>query len=258
MYDIHCHILHGIDDGPDRLDESIAMARMAAADGTRTIIATPHEAQIAAMGGKDALALRIQEFSGELQKQDIRLEVVIGAEYVLTMDLLDNVRKGEVVGLSNSRYLLVELNFLQYPHYTDEAMFQLQLEGFTPVLAHPERQVTIQEQPELVAGLVERGVITEVTGGSITGDFGRDAQRSAHHLLTHSLVHIIASDGHTAVGNRPPVMSGALNAAARLVGDEAAQTMVVTNPRAILDDGPVKLPTARANRRGIFHPFGRR
>jgi protein-tyrosine phosphatase len=104
---------------------------------------------------------------------------------------------------------------------------------------------------------VERGVISEVTGGSITGDFGRDAQRSAHYLLTHNLIHIIASDGHTATHNRPPVMAGALKAAARLVGDEAAQVMGVSNPKAILDGAPVTLPTARPPRRGIFHMFGR-
>ena len=163
MYDVHCHILPGIDDGPERLEQAIAMARIALADGIRTIVATPHAARVADEGGIEALEQRVQGFNDELRANAINLTVAMGVEYQLSMEFLEEVQRGAATGLNGSRYLLVEIDFLQYPPYTEEALFQLQLEGFTPVLAHPERQATIQERSELLAGLVERGVLSQIT-----------------------------------------------------------------------------------------------
>ncbi len=109
----------------------------------------------AARGGREPLAQRVQAFNDELRSHTIDLTVVMGVEYLLSPELLEDVQQGTVVGLNGSRYVLVEIDFLQHPPYTDEALFQLQLEGVSPVLPDPERQATIQEQPELLAGLVK-------------------------------------------------------------------------------------------------------
>ena len=111
MYDIHCHILPGIDDGPDQLEDSISMARLAEEDGTRTLVATPHSDRVADMGGKDALAQRIQAFREEVASRGIALEVVMGAEYRLSADLLAEVRDGTAISINGSQYLLVEIDF---------------------------------------------------------------------------------------------------------------------------------------------------
>ena len=140
----------------------------------------------------------------------------------------------------------------------EEALFQLALAGFTPVLAHPERQANIQQKPDLLAGLVERGVITEVTGGSFLGDFGQAAQKSAVHLLKQNLVHVIASDGHTPTRNRPPVMGNSLAQVASLVGEKAARVLGIENPEAIIASKPVILPEIRPARRGLFRRLVRR
>ena len=257
MYDIHCHILPGIDDGPERLEQALAMARIAFADGIQTVVATPHAARIAALGGREGLEQRVQAFSGELRANAIDLAVAMGVEYLLSMELLEETQRGAAIGLNGSRYLLVEIDFLQYPSYTEEALFQLQLEGFTPVLAHPERQATIQERPELLVGLVERGVLSQITGGSLMGYFGRAAQKSAEHLLRQNLVHLLASDGHSATANRPPVMAEAMDAVERLVGEEAVHTLAVANPSAILANAPVALPVIKPVRRRLFPRLGR-
>ena len=92
MYDIHCHILPGIDDGPDQLEDSLAIAGLAAEDGTRTPVAPPHSDKVADMGGKDALAQRIQAFREEVASRGIGLDVVMGAEHLLSADLLVEVQ----------------------------------------------------------------------------------------------------------------------------------------------------------------------
>ena len=258
MYDIHCHILPGIDDGPESLEEAMAMARIAASDGVRAVIATPHGVQVADQGGRDALVRRVQEFSDELRAQDVDLKVNMGVEYLLVPQLMEEARRGAAIGLHESRYLLVEIDFFQYPLYTDETLFQLQLAGFAPVLAHPERQATIQERPELLTGLVERGVLSQITGGSLLGAFGQLAQRSAEHLLKKNLVHLVASDGHSATKHRPPVMAEAIGAVERLVGEDAAHTLGVVNPAAVLADSPVTLPDVKPVRGRLFPRLGRR
>jgi len=253
MYDIHCHILPGIDlDGPGELEESLAMARMAAADGTRVVVATPHGTQVTEQGGKDALARRVEAFNEELRARGIDLRVVAGAEYLLSAELLEEARHGSPMTLAGSRYLLVEIDFIQYPPYTEEALFQLQLAGFTPVLAHPERQAVIQERPELLAGLVERGVLSQITGASVLGSLGQLPQKSAEQLLKSNLVHFIASDGHSTMERRPPVMTESMEAVGRLVGEDAAHTLSVVNPEAILADAPVSLPEIKQARRTLF------
>ena len=247
-YDLHCHILPGIDDGPERAEDAFAMARVAAADGARVVVATPHATQVAAHGGKRALVHRIVDLNNTVQDLGIDLEVLVGTEHLLTMDLIDEVRRGNVVTLNGSRYLLVEINFLQYPPDINEALFQIQVRGMVPVLAHPERQATIQKQPEILADLVERGVISQVTGGSLLGHFGRDAQRSAEYLIQHNLVHLIASDGHSPGPYRPPVLYGAARTVESIVGEAGARLLTEENPQAIVTDGTVRLPEAQPAR----------
>ena len=118
-----------------------------------------------------------------------------------------------------------------------------------PVLAHPERQATIQKQPEVLADLVERGVMSQVTGGSLLGHFGREAQRSAEYLVQHNLVHLIASDGHSPGPHRPPVIHGAARAVESMVGMAGARLLTEENPQAIVSDGTVRLPEAQPARR---------
>ncbi len=255
-YDIHCHMLPGIDDGPEQLEDALAMARVAAADGTRVVVATPHAAQVAAQGGREALVQRVVAFNHEIQAHGIGLEVVVGSEHFLNLGLVEEIRAGEPVTLNGSRFILVEVDFLQYPPYTEEALFQIQVQGKEPVLAHPERQNTIQKHPDLLAGLVEHGVVCQITAGSLLGQFGRPAQKSAKRLLKRNLVHLIASDGHSQGTYRPPVMSEATRVIERLMGKETAWLLAEENPKAIASNGTVRLPEARPSRR-LFTWFGR-
>ncbi|MBI4199004.1 MAG: hypothetical protein HY535_00825 [Chloroflexi bacterium] len=249
MYDIHCHLLPGVDDGPETLDDALTMASLAREHGTRMVVTTPHGAQGWALGGKDAMAQRLQAFRDHLKARGNDLEVTLGGEYLLEPRLLGRHRQGETMGLNGSRYLLVEIDFFQYPLYTEDLMFQLQLEGAVPVLAHPERQANIQERPELLATLVERGVLAQITAGSLLGAFGPKAQRSAETLLHLGLVHAVASDGHSAVGARLPVLAPVMEPLQRLVGEKAAETLVVTNPAAMVANGQVVAVNVRAPRR---------
>jgi len=238
MIDIHTHILPNVDDGARDLDEALAMARLAVEDGTRHIIATPHNIDWEATGRREEMTDRVRALQSAMDAAGIALHVYLGSEVRIVPDLVQRMKQGWAMTLNGSRYMLVELPFLLYPPYTERVCFELALEGITPVLAHAERYSAIQEEPETVAPLVERGNLIQITSGSLFGVFGKKAQQAAISLLDRGLVHIIASDAHN-TKTRPPLLSQAVNVAAEYVGAERAAKMVNDVPQAILDNAPI-------------------
>jgi protein-tyrosine phosphatase len=238
MIDIHTHILPGIDDGPVDLEESLAVARLAVADGTRHMIATPHNGDWEQIGSDDQLSERVQSLQAALDEAGIDLRVYPGSEVHVTPDLAQRWQTGQVIALNRSRYVLIELPFFMYPHYLDQLFFELEVEGAMPVLAHAERYRDVQEHPEILVPLVERGVLIQITSTSLLGFFGREAKKTAAYLLRRGLAHVIASDGHN-TDSRPPLLAEGVAVAAEYVGDGAARKMVTETPRAILHDEPI-------------------
>jgi protein-tyrosine phosphatase len=148
--------------------------------------------------------------------------------------------------MNGSRYILVEMPFFGRPIYTEDVLFKLQVMGLTPILAHPERIEAFQNDVDLLAGLVEKGMISQITGGSIIGEFGGRTQRLSHTLLRRGLAHIIGSDTHFPKGNRSPKLAGCVEAAGEIIGHEQARAMAIDIPKAIIDDQPVELEPPKA------------
>ncbi len=251
MFDLHSHILPGLDDGAKTMEEAVAMIRLAAQNGTRAILATPHSRDIQETSAHQALQSRLDKLKKEAQRESIKIDVVLGMENHLTPDLPQLVERGEGYSINDKGYILVELPFSFYPDYTEDVLFDLQAKGLTPIIAHPERQASIQADPNLMKRLVERGILGQVTAMSIIGQFGPEALRSAHTLMKRGLVHVIASDAHRPTGPRIPVMSEAVEEAIKIVGKSASEAMAVSNPEAILEGRPVEpdTPSAQSEKR---------
>ena len=235
-FDLHNHILPGVDDGPPDIEQSVEMARMAYNDGTGVIVATPHNRDVAARSSLHAVIALVEELNRRLDALSIPVQVRLGMENHLEMDSPEQLDQGTAIPIDGTRFMLVELPFEFFPLYTEETLFRLQLKNLRLIIVHPERNARIQSNPELLADLVQKGAFAQVTAGSITGDFGKPAQKSARELLRQNLVHIIASDSHAPVGRRVPILSSGVAAAARFVGKEGAQRMVEEIPGAILQD----------------------
>ena len=234
MPDLHSHILPGIDDGPSTMEESIEMARLAYEDGTRTIVATPHNRDVTERSSLSAVRDLADRFIQELQARSIPLRLLLGMENHLEMNTPEQVEKGLAIPIEGTHFILIELPFEFYPFYGEEVFFKLQIMGLRPIVVHPERNLAIQDNPQILANLVQKGALAQITAGSITGAFGKEPQKASKELLRQNLVHIIASDGHTARGARKPLISPGTAAAARVVGKEAARNMVEDLPEAIL------------------------
>ncbi|HEX2922730.1 MAG TPA: CpsB/CapC family capsule biosynthesis tyrosine phosphatase [Chloroflexota bacterium] len=257
MIDLHCHILPGVDDGPTTPEEALAMARVAIQDGLHTIVATPHGAEGVYSGRLDDTVKRLDAFGSFLSSHGVQLKLLPGLEVYLTPKTPSLCREGAVYPLNSSRYLLVEFSVDMVPPYVEQALFELQLQGLVPIIAHPERNMEIAAAPEKLERMVRKGMLAQVTAGSITGEFGGQARAAAEAMLSRGLVQIIASDAHAAT-RRPPRMSGAVRRAAQLVGEEAAESMVEAVPAAILANEDVEPPEPRPTHKGSWFAFGRR
>ncbi len=236
MIDIHAHILPGLDDGPSSMEESMEMARLAYEDGTKTMVATPHNRDVVSTSSWPDVRSLVNQMNRHLDSEGIDLRLLLGMENHLEMDIPDQLEKGLAVPIENTQYILVELPFEVYPFYTDDVLFQIQLRGFRPIIVHPERTNAIQEDPQILVDLIEKGALSQVTSDSILGRFGKNVEEFTKEILKQNLVHIIASDCHTAYGSRKPSMSEGLHAAAKVVGHLAANMMVNDIPDAVVND----------------------
>ena len=235
MYDVHSHILPGLDDGANTVDEFVAMARAAAAGGTTVMLATPHRRDVTEDSSIAHLRELFANMVEELDAQGIGLSLTLGMENHLDEDLPEALSRGAALPMNGTRYVLVELPFFGHPDYVEPALSDIQASGITPVLAHPERIELVQRDPDLLRAFVERGMLTQVTAGSVTGLFGDEVKRVTHGLLRRGLVHILASDTHAPAGPRSPTLLPGMEAAAEIVGGEKARAMVLDTPRAVIE-----------------------
>ena len=218
------------------------MARVAANSGTKVILATPHRKDATQRSSVDYIRGLLDRMNDKIAELGIDLSLRQGMENHLDLDLPNEVSIGRAIGINGSRYMLVEMPFFGRPNYIEEVMFQLQVMGVTPVLAHPERIEAFQRDVKLLETFVERGMLSQVTAGSITGHFGKRVRRFTHALLRRGLVHVIASDTHFATGPRSPTLLPGVDEARRVLPAGRVQAMVVDTPQAILDDLPVDVP----------------
>ncbi len=234
MFDLHSHILPGLDDGAKTLEESLEMVRTAALDGIKGMAATPHAKDV-----REAESLpRVSEYVDTLNRlaweESLAIEVYVGMENHLTHDLPDLVAAGVAFPYNHGPYILVELPFDSLPDYTDEVLAQLQGQGYTPVIAHPERQADIMKDPSIMGAFSEKGILGQVTSTCILGRFGTEARDVAEVLLRNGWVHVISTDSHRPTGPREPRMAGAVKEAGKIVGVGKARAMVVDIPKVIL------------------------
>ncbi|TAK33908.1 MAG: hypothetical protein EPO21_11320 [Chloroflexota bacterium] len=255
MIDLHTHILPGLDDGAETLEDSIRMAQVAAEDGITRLVATPHGAEWGGGASREDLATRVAELRAVLAVRGVNVTVHPGLEIYLDPDLPAQLESGSIFPLNDTRYLLVELPLQSYPRYVDQVFFDLQLRGYHPILAHPERNNGIQKDHRLLEQLVERGVLAQVTAGSLLGAWGSMVKKTAQVFVERRLVHIIASDAHTYEGARAPRLSAAVRMAAKLIGEDSALAMVERTPERILageEVSPEPILQARGHKSWLF------
>lgn len=236
MLDLHAHVLPGIDDGPRTLEDAVALARALADDGVEHVVATPHIYPGVFDNTPDRIADAFDRLRQAIADSDIRLTMTWAAEVRICPEIIDWLERrrlpllnGSLVGPST---VLIELPDGQIPVGTDRLLARLVDHGITPLMAHPERNKAVMEQPNRLEALRRLGCRFQLTAGSIVGDFGSRARNTATQLLEAGWVDVVGSDAHNLSGRRPR-MSAARAWIREHFGAERAEQLFVTQPAQI-------------------------
>jgi protein-tyrosine phosphatase len=235
VFDIHCHILPEVDDGPKSWDVAVEMCRMAVADGITHMVATPH--------ANDRYAydrLYLQGLLDQLQeKVGDSPHLSLGCDLHLSYENLERVLADpHLYTIGETNYLLVELSNFSVPIQIGECFTRLGDRGLTAILTHPERNPLLQQSPQRVLEWVEQGCLVQVTASALTGFWGERPEIIARWLLDRSAIHFLATDAHD-VKRRMPILSQGRDIAAEIAGVEYAEALVQANPAAVVKGEPI-------------------
>ncbi|WP_157463100.1 tyrosine-protein phosphatase [Curvibacter gracilis] len=239
IIDLHCHFLHGIDDGARNLNEALDLARAAVADGITASAMTPHIHPGRYPNQKSVIAVHVQAFQQALNHHGIPLAVYPGAELRASDESLSQLQAQEVPFLGEYKGLKILL--LEFPHQGLPAwglgfVYRLLEQGIRPLIAHPERNKQVMANVDRIQPYLAAGCWLQVTGGSLLGQFGKASEKAAWALMEQDAVNVVASDAHN-LDSRPPHLKAALEAVAAEYGERRAERLFKTTPAQILGLG---------------------
>jgi protein-tyrosine phosphatase len=237
--DIHCHLLPGIDDGAQDVEESLAMARLAVEDGTTTVIATPHQLGNFEHNRGDDIRQRVTQLQQRLDSANLPLRLLPGADVRIEAGFIERLMCGDVLTLGDHRrHVLLELPHELYLPL-EPVIIELARRQIVGILSHPERNEGILRQPEVLMPLVEAGCLMQITAGSLCGSFGNLCQRFSEYLLTEGMVHFVATDAHGPQSRRP-LMRRAFERVAELTDEATALDLCSRNPACVASGETVR------------------
>jgi len=237
MIDLHTHLLPDWDDGARDWDDLARMVEIARKDGIQKIALTPHLYRLSKYDNDIPLLKgKMTEFKLRMAGSPVRF--FEGTELFIHHEIMASLRENGLT-LNKSNYFFIEFPAEYVLPGVKEIIFKIMLEGFIPIISHPERNAGFQEKPELLYELIKMECLAQVTAKSLTGAFGTRVKKTAELFLSHGLAHIIASDAHDSK-RRPPVLSGAVEEARKIIGDGKATAMVTSIPQAILDNKGIR------------------
>jgi len=237
--DIHCHILPGFDCGSGSWDESIQMARVAVDDGIESIIATPHRLGVYQRVTAECIRQRTTRLQERLSKERIPLRVLPGAVHRLGDGTAGDWRGQQLMSLADAgTHLLIELPAdLFWP--VDSFCKAAHQAGVQSIMAHPERNRRLCDEPRLVDQWLEHGCLLQLKAGSLLGSAGAQVRDLAEWMVTRRAVHLVASEGRGAKARRP-LLSGAFRRVAQLTDVDFARRICHTNPQCVVSGQPIE------------------
>jgi protein-tyrosine phosphatase len=231
---MHCHCLPDLDDGPESMEEALALCRSLVQENVSTVVATPHQLGCFE-NGPHAQVIRQTTglLNSVLKEQGINLRVLPGAEVRLDERIDTLLTQDKILTLADAgRHLLLELPW-DILIDIEPLLIQFACRGVHVILAHPERNVPLLRHPSLLRRWLACGVGLQITAASLTGDWGRHAKRAAWQLLTQGGRLCVATDAHRAV-HPAPRLKAAFNAVAARLGYDRAYLLCVENPARVV------------------------
>jgi protein-tyrosine phosphatase len=254
LFDMHCHLLAGMDDGPRTDEEALDMCRIAWDEGIRCAAATAHQNEHWPAVTPDLIRTGTQRLARMLREADVALTVFPCAEVMVHPEMESSWRDGELLSVADrGDYLLLEM-----PHQLFVDLRTLIRDfrelGIHPILAHPERQPELLHEPGWIEQLIRAGCLVQVSSGSVTDPPSREDARALKDWFRRGIVHLMGSDGHSPRRRRPQ-MAAAYEQIARWAGASMADRVCSTNATAVVHGLPLRIPQPELRRSRWFAPF---
>lgn len=239
LYDIHSHTLPKIDDGSQSWDETMEMVRQATATGTTDLAITHHIITPNDYNREGEIIEKFEQLRERLRAAEIPLNLHLGSELYYHPELQ---LKHRISTYNNTgRYFLVEFPMQGIPKFCEEKFFEFIVDGITPILAHPERNLGLLRNPRRAYDFVQRGILLQMNAGSLTGMYGEDVRKFAQQLLGSRLIHFVGSDGHNQ-DRRPLVIRDAYDDILRRHGQQTATKLFHENPWRAMHGDKLEIP----------------
>ncbi|WP_314065845.1 CpsB/CapC family capsule biosynthesis tyrosine phosphatase [uncultured Vagococcus sp.] len=254
MIDLHCHILPGIDDGANNLEDSIHMANVAVSSGITHILCTPHHNNGTYRNPKYDVIQHVAALQKELDNREIPLTLFEGQEVRITGELLQDIDQDNILFADiDDQYLLIEFPSNDVPAFTEKLFFELLSHEITPIIVHPERNSVFIDDPNKIIPFLEMGVLSQMTAPSYVGTFGKKIQKTAKIMLEHNLVHMVASDAHN-IERRSFYMKEAYELMEKEFGYEKVESFKQV-AKEIINGDTVKVPEPIGVKKNRFSLF---
>lgn len=251
MIDIHTHLLNGVDDGSRDVIESLTSFKLAEEAGFTDIILTPHYIKDYYDNDYESTKPKIQELKSKLYDNNILIRLHHGNEVYISEDIGDLAKNGTVAKLARSRYLLFELPQKSRMLTLNQLVDDIIAAGCVPVLAHPERYMFVQHNPNELLPLIQKGVLMQSNYGSIIGQYGKEAQKALIKMLKSNMVHLLGSDTH-----RTGFIYGHFGRVEReflkYISEEKFEELTTKNPSQILEDNKIEIEEPTPVKRRLF------
>lgn len=196
--DMHSHLIPGIDDGSKSMEESLELIKRLAAFGLRKIITTPHIMSEYYRNTPEIIRIGLADLRKAVAMAGIEMEIDGAAEYYMDEIFLERVKSGEDLLCFGDRYILVETGFINKPQMLLDIIFHLEMAGFKPVFAHPERYQYLLADKVLQEELMERNLLFQVNLLSLTGFYSKQVKEFAEMLIEKNAVAFFGTDCHNA------------------------------------------------------------
>ena len=254
MIDIHTHLLNNVDDGSRDVIESLTSLKLAKLAGFTDVILTPHYICGHYENDYQTIKPKLYDLKIKLNENNISLKIHQGNEVYISEDIGELIKNGVVSKLAKSRYLLFELPQKSRVLTLNNVIDEIISAGCVPVLAHPERYLFVQHNPNELLPLIQKGVLIQSNYGSIIGQYGKEAQKTIIKILKSNMVHFLASDTH-----RTGYIYGHFDRVEReflkYISEEKFEELTTTNPRQIIENNPIEIEEPVAVKKKLFFAF---
>lgn len=235
MYDLHCHLLPGIDDGPQTLEQALELAQCAVDNGITHAVVTPHIHHGRYENTGPSIKQHFVNYQQAVKDAGISLKLGFAGEVRLGFEVIQMAQEGLLPFYGHYQghnILLLEMPHSHVPPGSDKLVEWLLKHNIKPMIAHPERNKDVMRNSKKLEPFLQLGCLLQITADSVAGSFGEQAEYIAHQLVAEGHATILASDGHN-LKHRPPRLKPGLHAATKLIGEQEATALVLDTPKAI-------------------------